>query len=57
MTNKEQPNEMQLDVYVKAGMKKPVAMETLVCLPLSSMEEQVDTTNLLPEMMHWLVYW
>lgn len=30
MTKTERPNEMQLDVYVRARMRKPVAMETAV---------------------------
>lgn len=57
MTNREQPNELQLDVYVRARMRIPVAMETVVCLPFSSMGEQVETADLLSEMMHWLAHW
>ncbi len=57
MTNREQPNELQLDVYVRARMRTPVAMETVVCLPFSSIGEQVETADLLSEMMHWLAHW
>lgn len=61
MTKTEQPNEMQLDVYVRARMRKPVAMETAVracmcvrcvCLPLSTMREQAETGHLLSEIKH-----
>lgn len=52
MTIRAQPNQLQLDVYVQAWLRIPVAMETVVCLPLSSMEEQVETADLLSEMMH-----
>lgn len=57
MTNREQPNELQLGVYVQARMRTPVVMETVVCLPLSSMTEQVETVDLLSEMMQWLALW
>lgn len=30
MTNREQPDEVQLDVYVRVRMRTPVAMETVV---------------------------
>lgn len=56
MTNREQPSEMQLDVYVRARMRIPVAMETVVCvcvcLPLSPMGEQAETDDLLSEIKH-----
>lgn len=32
MTNREQPDEVQLDVYVRVKMRTPVAMETVVCV-------------------------
>lgn len=52
MTNREQLNELQLDIYARAMMRIPVAMETVACLPLSSMAEQVETGDLLSEMIH-----
>ena len=37
--NREQPNEMQLDVYVRARMRIPVAMETVMCVSHSAQWE------------------
>lgn len=53
----EQSNELQLVLCVQPWVRKWVAMETVVCLPLSSVARRVETAGLLSEMIYWLVQW
>lgn len=55
MTNREQPNEMQLDVYVRARMRIPVSMETVVCVSHSAQWE--SKWRLLIYYQRWCIDW